>query len=53
MNPMQPASDGAWPGRPRAAAKMRQRAGSAWRVPDLVTGMLIGGVVVLLVWLLL
>ena len=53
MSPMQPASDDAWPGPFGAAVKTRQRAGSAWRGLDFATGVLIGGIVVLLVWLLL
>jgi uncharacterized membrane protein YgaE (UPF0421/DUF939 family) len=50
---MQPTSDDAWSGRPRAALKTRQGAGSASRLVDFGIGVLIGGIVVLLVWLLL
>ena len=53
MSPMQRVSDDAWPEPFGATVKTRRRAGGAWRVPDFATGVLIGGIVALLVWLLL
>jgi hypothetical protein len=37
----------------RSTVQVRQRTGFAWQLPDFVKGALIGGIVVLSVWLLL
>jgi hypothetical protein len=53
MNGINRAMRGVWSTAPHAAVVRHRGAGTPWRVPYFANGVLIGGIVVLLVWLLL